>query len=143
MENTHKDNNLIDTQEQNIEDYEVEQEEFFEETNWNLITEEELEHIHSDLNHNFKYHAMNSGLMTVYHNDSEILIDDPGYFGQYRSWLISRHGGNTLHPTTTQVITEKLDGGKNSHLFNDITMLTCTRPVKCNIKIINGRKLSA
>ena len=39
MQNTHEDTNLIDTQEQNIEDAEVEQEELFEYTTENMITE--------------------------------------------------------------------------------------------------------
>ena len=39
MENTHEYTNIIDTQEQNIEDAEVEQEELFEYTTENMITE--------------------------------------------------------------------------------------------------------
>ena len=46
MENNHENTNLVDTQEQNIKYTEVEQEELFEYMNKNLITEEELEHIH-------------------------------------------------------------------------------------------------
>ena len=37
----------------------VEQDYFYEETNDDLITEEELENIHLDLNHNFKSPTMN------------------------------------------------------------------------------------
>ena len=40
---------LIDTQEQDMENNEVEQDEFHEDTNYDLIPEEELEHIHPDL----------------------------------------------------------------------------------------------
>ena len=40
------------------------------------ISEEELEYIHPDHNHNFPYPKMNSGLMTVNHNDPESYIDD-------------------------------------------------------------------
>ena len=54
---------------------------------------------------------MNSGIMTVHHNDTENSIDDPEYFYQYHGWLISVHKVNTLHPTTTQVSTAQLDGG--------------------------------
>ena len=39
MENNHEYTNIIDTQEQNIEDAEVEQEELFEYTTENMITE--------------------------------------------------------------------------------------------------------
>ena len=39
MDNTHTNTNLINTQEQYIEYYDVEQEELFEDTNDNLITE--------------------------------------------------------------------------------------------------------
>ena len=46
MYNIHEDTDIIDTQEQDIEDSEVEQEELFEDANYNLITEEELENIY-------------------------------------------------------------------------------------------------
>ena len=61
----------------------------------------------------------------------------------YLIWLLSGHGGNTLHPNTTQVITAKLDGGSNSHVFTGITILTYIRHVKCNVQILNGRKTPA
>ena len=77
MENTHDYTHLIDTKEQNKEDSEDEQEEWFEEKNGNKITEEELESIHPDLNHNFLYPTMNSGIINVNHSDPETLIDDP------------------------------------------------------------------
>ena len=48
---------------------------------------------------------MNSGLMTVNHNESEKIIDDPEDFRQYSSWLLSGHEGNTLQKNTTQVST--------------------------------------
>ena len=48
------------------------------------ITEEELENIHPDLDHNFPSTTADSGLMTVFHNDLEKFIDDPGDFPQYR-----------------------------------------------------------
>ena len=53
---------------------------------------------------------MNSGLVTVNFNDPEISIDDTEYFHQYRSWLLSGKEVNKIHPTTTQVGTEQLDG---------------------------------
>ena len=59
MNNTHEDTNLIDTQEQNIEDAEAEQEEFFEGKDENMITEEELEHIHPDLKYTFTSPTIN------------------------------------------------------------------------------------
>ena len=49
------------------------------------ITEEELENIHPDLNHNFPSTKINSGLMTAHHNDTEIFIDDLEDFFQYCS----------------------------------------------------------
>ena len=36
-------------------------------------------------------------------------------------------------------MTAQLDGGSNYHVFTNITMFTYIRPVKCNVKIINGR----
>ena len=87
-----------------------------------MITEEELEHIHPDLNHNFLSPTMNSGLMIVYHNYPERFVADPDDFCQYSRWLLSGHEGNTINPTTTKAISEKLDGGSNSHMFTDITM---------------------
>ena len=40
MENTHEDTHLIDTQEQDMENTEVKQEELYKDTNYDLITEE-------------------------------------------------------------------------------------------------------
>ena len=48
--------------------------------------------------------------MTVYHNNSEIFIDDPEAFCQYQRLLLSGHNGNTLHPNTTEYSTAQLDG---------------------------------
>ena len=45
-----------------------------------MITEKELDHIHPDLNQNFPYTKMNSGLMTIHHNYTENFIDDPEDF---------------------------------------------------------------
>ena len=59
MENTHEDTYLIDTQEQKREDAEYEQEELFEDTNENTITEEELGKTHLDLNRKFPSQTMN------------------------------------------------------------------------------------
>ena len=53
MENNYEYTHIIDTQEQCIEDTEVEKEELFEDINDTFHTEEELEHIHPDLNYNF------------------------------------------------------------------------------------------
>ena len=142
-ENTYEDTHIIGTQYQDIKDDEVEQEELFGDTNDNLITEEELEHIHPDLNKTVPSPTMNSGLMTVNHNNPEKFIDNTEDFCQYRSWLLSGHEGNIIHQTTTKVITEKLYEVSNSHVFTDITIFTYTRPVKCNVQILNGRKYSA
>ena len=48
--------------------------------------------------------------------------------------------GKLQYPTTTQVSNAELDGGSNSHVFTDITMLTYIITVKCNVQIINGIK---
>ena len=115
----------------------------FEETNWNKITEEELEYISPDLNQTFLSPTMNSGLMTVRHNDLEISIDNPENFFQYRSWRISRHKENTLHPTTTKFSTSQLDGWSNSHVLTVIIIFIQIRLIKCYVQIINGRKAPA
>ena len=83
---------------------------------------------------------MNSVLVTVHHNDPEICIDDPEYFRQYHSWLISGHEGNTLHPTTTHVSTAQLYIGSRSHVFTNITMFIHIIPVNFNVQILNDRK---
>ena len=59
MEHTHQDTHLIVTQEQDMENNYFEQDNFYEETNYYLTTEEELETIHPDLNHNFPSPTMN------------------------------------------------------------------------------------
>ena len=40
------------------------------------ITEEEFEQIKLDIDHNFSSPTMKSGLMDVYHNDTDNFIDD-------------------------------------------------------------------
>ena len=52
-----------------MENNEVEQDELYDETNYYLITEEELEHIHPDLDNNFSSPTTNSGIMTIHQND--------------------------------------------------------------------------
>ena len=52
-------------------------------TNYNLITEKELEHIHLYLNHNFPYPKMNSGLIEINQNYPENFIGDTEYFGYF------------------------------------------------------------
>ena len=86
---------------------------------------------------------MNSGLMSVLYNYPEISIDYPDDFFQYNSWLLSRHKGYTLHPTTIKVRTTQLDGGSNYHVFTVITILTYIRTVKSIVQIINGIKAPA
>ena len=63
-----------------MENNEVEQDELYEETNYDFITEEELENIHLDPDQNFLYSKMNSDIMSINHNDKENIIDDPEYF---------------------------------------------------------------
>ena len=59
MENTNEDTHLIDTQEKDMENNEFEEVELYKNTNDDLIIEEELEHIHPELNHNFPSPTMN------------------------------------------------------------------------------------
>ena len=63
-----------------MENNEVEQDDFYEDINDDLITEEELKNIHPDLNHNFPSPTMNSGIMSIHHNDPENIIDDTDDF---------------------------------------------------------------
>ena len=68
-----------------MEKNEAEQDEFYEETNDDLITEEELKHIHPDIDHNFPSPTINSGIMLIHQNDPGNIIYDPEDFRQYRS----------------------------------------------------------
>ena len=77
MEHTNENTRLIDTQEQDMENNEVEQYELYDDTNDDLITEEELKHIHPDLDNNFPSPTMNLGIMKIHQNDLENIIGDP------------------------------------------------------------------
>ena len=46
------------------------------------MTEKKLKHIHPELNHNLQYPKMNSGTMSIRHNDPKNTIDDPENFCQ-------------------------------------------------------------
>ena len=118
MENTHENTHLIDTQEKDMKNTEVEIEELYEDTNDYFTTEEELGHIHPDLNHNFPYPKINSGIMSINCN-------------------------KTFHPTTIKVSNAQMDVLSNSYLFTNITIFTYIRPVKCNVQILNSRKSPA
>ena len=83
----------------------------FEDVNENTIYEEELENIYTDLDHNFPSPTMNSGLMTVHHNDPDNFIDDPEYFPQYLSWILCEHDGTNIHKSPNQVSNAQLDWG--------------------------------
>ena len=83
MEHNHENNHLIDTQEQEMVNNGVKQDSFYNKTNYELITEWELEHIRPDLDHNFSSPKMSSGIMTINQNDPENIIDGPKYFHQY------------------------------------------------------------
>ena len=48
------------------------------------LSEEELEHINSDLDQNISSPKINSGLRNAQHNDPHNFIDDPEDFCQYR-----------------------------------------------------------
>ena len=126
-----------------MENNEVEQEGLYEDKNDYSITEEKLEHINPDLNHNFPYPIMNSGIMSIHHNNPEKFIDEPKVFCQCRSWLLSGHKGNTRHPTTIKSSTAQLYVGSNSYVFTKITKFAYIRLVKHNEQIINDRKSPA
>ena len=72
MNNNCKETNIIDTQKQNKEDYEVEKEELFEGINKNVITEKEQENIYPNCYHNIPYSTNKLGLVTVHHDYPEI-----------------------------------------------------------------------
>ena len=126
-----------------MENNEVEKHELYDETNDDLITEEELENIPLDLDKNFPSPTMNSGIMAVHQNGPENIIDDPEDFFQYGRLILSGQKGNTLHQTNIKVTTAKLDGGSNSHVFTKIKIFAYIRPVQCNVKILNGIKAPA
>ena len=85
MEHTHEETRIIDTKQQDMENNKFQKYELYEETNYDFITEEELEYIHLYLDHNVLYSTMNPGIMSIHHNDKENIIDDTEYFFQYRS----------------------------------------------------------
>ena len=91
-----------------MENNEVEQDELYEETNYDFITEEALKHTHLDPVQNFPYPKISSDIMPIHRNVKENIIDDPVYFSQYCSLLISGHKGETLHPNTIKVSTAQL-----------------------------------
>ena len=67
-----------------MENNEAEKDELYEETNYGLITEEVIEHIHPELDHNFPYPTMNSSVMSIHQNDPDNIINYPEDFCQYR-----------------------------------------------------------
>ena len=72
-----------------------------------MIYEEELEHIHPDPDTNFPSTTMDSVIMKIHQNYTENIIDDPEDFCQYSSSLLIEQKGKKVHPTTTNVTTEK------------------------------------
>ena len=59
--------------------------------NENIISEEELENIYPDIDHNLPSPTMNSYFMTSHHNNPKKNIDNPEYFLHYWSWIIRDH----------------------------------------------------
>ena len=108
-----------------------------------MINEEELGHIHPDIDNSFLSPTMNSGIMTIHQNDPEDIIDDPEDFCQYHRLLLNGHNGKTLHPTTIKFTTTQLYGVPNSHVLTDIKLFAYTRTVQCNVKVLNGSKAPA
>ena len=83
MDHHHENTHLIGTQEQDMENNEVEQDEFHDEKNNCQAPEEELGHIHPDLDFKKSYPTMNSGVIKIHQNDLENIIDDPEDSRQY------------------------------------------------------------
>ena len=52
-------------------------EEYFDDAHKYATTEEKLNHIQPYFNHNFPLPTIKSGVMDMYHNDTDIYIDDP------------------------------------------------------------------
>ena len=48
---------------------EVEEEDYFYDAHYSTATEDNLNKIHPDINHNLSYSTMNSGVMEMYHRD--------------------------------------------------------------------------
>ena len=71
--------------------------------------------------------------MDAYHNDPNKFIDDPEYFGHYRCWLLREYEGTNIYKSINRISNALMDGGSNSHVLNEITMLTYIIPVNCNV----------
>ena len=56
---------------------------------------------------------MNSGLVDVYHKDSDSFSDDQEYFWQYCCLPLSEHNGTKIQTSIIQLINEQLYGGSN------------------------------
>ena len=117
-----------------MENNEVKQDKLYEDTNYYLSIEEELKHIHPDLDYNFPYTTINSGIMTINQNYPENIIHDPEYFCQYHRLILSVHNLKTLHPNYIKGTTAQLYGGSKYHVSTDIKLFTYIVPIKCNVK---------
>ena len=83
INNNHENTHLLYTQEQYMENNEIGQDEFHDDTNDGFIPEEELEHIHPGLDKKILSPTMNSGIMTIHHNGPQHTIDNPEEFRRY------------------------------------------------------------
>ena len=86
---------------------------------------------------------MDSVLVTIHHNDPEKFNDYLEDFRQYFSWILCEHECNNIQTSTTQVNNAQLEVGSKSHIFTNITMFNYIVPVRCNVKILSGRKSPA
>ena len=86
---------------------------------------------------------MNSGIITVHHNDPDNFIDDSESFLRYHILLLSEYKGTNIQTIPVQVSNEQLYGVSNFHVFTKITMFNFIRPVKCNVQILNFKKSPA
>ena len=77
---------LINTTDERLtEEIEVQGEEYFEDLHEPEIPEENSDHIYPKLNNNSPSPTMNSGVIDMYHHDTDTFIYDPQEFFQYCS----------------------------------------------------------
>ena len=77
---------------------------------------------------------MNSGVVNMYHNDTDTYIDDPEDFFQYLSWIQRDHAVKKIQTSITHNINAQLYVGPNSHMFKNINMFTYVLSAKWNLK---------
>ena len=95
MDHNHENTHFIDTQEQDMENNEVEHDALYYEINDDFITEEELEHIHPDLDKKIISPTINSGIIKIHQNDPGNIIDDPEQLTP--KWTQGKYNSSNYH----------------------------------------------